>query len=76
MKLTLRQRFVLKVRGEVFVGIEMRNGWTKPNKIYAVNCSSHGLYSGMHHGHAEAKPQCPLCIEELAAKALLLNQKV
>ena len=70
------QKFLLKVNGEVFTGYEQREGWTASNAIYVCRCSRHGLYSGMHHGHANKRPQCPSCMEELTAKALLLNQKV
>ena len=76
IKLSKWQRFVLIVWGEVFIGLEIQNGWSKPNKIYAVNCSIHGLYSGPRHGWGNYKPQCPKCLEELTTKALLLNQKV
>ena len=72
--LNFLQKIKLKLCGEVFVGYEMRQGWTEPNKIYACQCSKHGLYSGMRHGYADNPPQCPSCMEEFAAKALLLNQ--
>ena len=74
MKLNLWQKFCLKVWGSTFVGHEIRQGWSEPNKIYAVNCLVHGLYSGPRHGWGNDVPQCPKCIEEIRAKDLLLKQ--
>ena len=75
-KLNIWQKFLLKINGEVFTGYEQREGWTEANAIFARKCSRHGLYSGMRHGYRENPPQCPKCLESMATKALLLNQKV
>ena len=76
VKLSLWQKIKLKIFEDVFVGFEMRRGWTKPNKIYAAKCRTHGLYFGMRHGWNDSSPQCPSCMEELTAKVLFPNQKV
>ena len=58
MKLSLRQKFVLLVKGSVFLRWKKREGWSKARKIYACKCSKHGLYSGARHGISDSPPQC------------------
>ena len=76
IKLSRWQKFLLKINGSVFIGHEHHRGWSEPNAIYVVRCRKHGLYSGTRHGWYDQPPQCPDCMKELMAKALLLNQKV
>jgi len=68
MKLSLRQKFVLLVKGSVFLRWKKREGWSKARKIYACKCSKHGLYSGARHGISDSPPQCLKCIEEIKAE--------
>ena len=74
MELSLWQKIKLKICGEAYAGLEMREGWSEPNKIYAVKCPAHGLYFGTRHGWGNKTPQCSKCMEELAKKVLLLDQ--
>jgi len=64
MKLSLRQKFVLLVKGSVFLRFEKREGWSGYLPIFAVKCPIHGLYSGAQHGISNSPPQCPKCLEE------------
>jgi len=64
MELSLWQKIQLRIKGYVFLRFEKREGWSDYLPIFAVKCKKHGLYSGAHHGHYDAPPQCLKCLEE------------
>jgi hypothetical protein len=63
-KLSLLKRFVLRIRGHVFLRYEKRKGWTGYLPIYLVKCKRHNCYfEDYPHGYYE-RFDCPYCLEE------------
>jgi len=60
VKLTLFQKIILKLLGEVFIGNRMKQGWKKPLPFYAFKCETHGLVEDYPHGYNE-RLECPKC---------------
>lgn len=63
LNLSLRQRFTLRLLGEVYFGMETPSGATAPLPMYVVKCSVHGLFKDTPHGF-EGKMSCQKCVEE------------
>jgi hypothetical protein len=63
MKLSKWQRFILKVRKRVFIGMEKHAGWKSYLPIYAFPCDKHGIVTNHPHGYEGILP-CPQCCEE------------
>ena len=60
IRLTIKQRLVLLVRGRVFLSYERRLGWIGSLPIYAFECPHHGIQADYPHGNYE-RLDCPLC---------------
>jgi len=61
--LGLWQRFILRVLGEVYVGMEQPPGYSAPVPVYLVRCSVHGFFKTTPHGYSE-KLTCTKCVDE------------
>ena len=60
-KLSVIQRWQLKVFGSVFVGYRQPKGWlTCLVPVYIICCPEHGLFIDTHHGWKDL-PICSLC---------------
>ena len=74
LNLSLRQRFTLRLLGEVYFGMETPSGATAPLPMYVVKCSVHGLFKDTPHGF-EGKMPCRKCVEEGLKRAGLLEEE-
>ena len=61
VKLTLFQKIILKLMGEVFIEYRTRPGWRRPLPFYAFKCETHGLVEDYPHGYNE-RLECPKCV--------------
>jgi hypothetical protein len=61
--LGLWQRFILRVLGEVYVGMEQPPGYSAPVPMYVVRCNVHGFFKTAPHGYSE-KLTCTKCVDE------------
>lgn len=64
VKLSLWQRFVLRLNGTVFVRWEKRRGWLSHLPLYVVKCDKHWFFLDYPHGYDEHF-NCPECRKEL-----------
>ena len=63
-RLPLFKRFVLKIRGYIFLRYEKRGSWEKYLPIYLVHCNIHDIYfEDYPHGYS-GRFDCPLCLKE------------
>ncbi len=60
VELSLFQKILLKVYGDVSVGSRMKEGWKNPIEHYAFNCVTHGLQVDYAHGHRQVL-RCSVC---------------
>lgn len=74
-KLSLWQRFILRVLGEVYVGIEQPPGYSAPVPMYVVRCNVHGLFKTTPHGYSE-KLTCMKCVDEALIRVGLNNRRM
>ena len=61
--LTMFQRLMLQISGDVPIGNFTRPGWSGDLTFYAFRCGKHGLVCDYPHGHEELL-SCPKCFEE------------
>lgn len=66
-RLSLWQRFQLRVCGSVFLRWERPAGYTGFVPLYVVCCKRHGVYVDHPHGHREYF-QCDACVREALLK--------
>ena len=62
MKLTLRQRLELTLRGFTFSHKQVLREGAAPTPFYIAKCRIHGYYVDYPHGF-EGKLRCLLCME-------------
>lgn len=62
-KLTILQRFTLKVQGCLSIGEFSRDGWTGTIPHFIINCKEHGLQITYPCGW-DGKLLCPECIKK------------
>jgi hypothetical protein len=58
MKLTLRQRIVLRLTGRVYLEHRTRPGWSGALPFYAFRCPRHGIVVDYPHGYSD-RLDCP-----------------
>ena len=61
--LTMFQRLMLQINGDVAVGKHTRQGWSGDLTFYAFRCKKHGLVCDYLHGFYEIL-SCPKCLDE------------
>jgi len=67
IKLSIYQRLILHISGQVYVGHETRPGWSGSLPFYVFKCPIHGLIKDYHHGFDD-RLDCPLCLKETFEK--------
>ncbi|MBW1933125.1 MAG: hypothetical protein JRI56_08955 [Deltaproteobacteria bacterium] len=60
IRLTLRQRLALLIRGRALLSRERRPGWSGSLPIYAFRCPRHGVQADYPHGY-DGSLKCPVC---------------
>jgi|WetSurMetagenome_2_1015567.scaffolds.fasta_scaffold93089_3 hypothetical protein len=66
-KLTLRQKILLKINGEVFIGYKQGIGDHGKVPVFVVHCSEHGNYLDTPHGWCNYF-SCDECFDERIQK--------
>lgn len=67
LKLSRSQKVKLRIFGHVFLGMEMRQGWSCFLPIYLVRCKKHGLFET--HPRGRGSLDCLKCREESHKKS-------
>jgi hypothetical protein len=55
-------RLRIQLRGHLYVGDEMREGWAEPIPVYMFKCPVHGYVKSIIKGHDRL--ECPECLKE------------
>ena len=72
-RLTLLQRFMMKIAGHVYLGHQTRSGWRGGLPFYAFRCPEHGVVVDYPHGFG-GRLTCPHCTE--VERPLLMTPSV
>ena len=62
-QLTLAQKILLRIFGNVNVGPRIEEGWKEPIDHYVFECDKHGLVIDMVRGNGSFR--CPSCQKEV-----------
>jgi hypothetical protein len=69
-RIKLLDRLKIQLRGHLYVGDELREGWKEPAPVYMFKCPIHGYVKSVVRGFNE-RLECPECLkaEKLEVRA-------